>query len=311
MVAEEWRPSAWLGEVVGRLGLAAGPHGFAQPDNVHLFPVETNREGIYVIGPGRRPVGLRQSWAEAEVAASRVKTLLGSAEAVRPVRATIDRGKCTICLTCARFCPHGAIGWDNRAQVLPAACQGCGICAAECPMEAIQLVEASDAQVEAQLAAWESGTQLLRPRLVSFCCQRSAYQAMGLAVELGFTLPPGLQVVRVPCAGKVDVDYMLKAFETGADGVMVLGCHEDNCRSLRGNTYAQWRVEAVQRLLAEVGLEPERVAFAGLASNMGSEFARLVNGMEERLKGLRVSPVAGVEVAEVPAVARRAAALDS
>jgi coenzyme F420-reducing hydrogenase delta subunit len=134
---------------------------------------------------------------------------------------------------------------------------------------------------------------------------------MGLAVELGFTLPPGLQVVRVPCAGKVDVDYILKAFETGADGVMVLGCHEDNCRSLRGNTYALWRVEAAQRMLAEVGLEPERIAFAGLASNMGSEFARLVSGMEERLKGLGASPIAAVEVAEVRPEVRRATALNS
>jgi heterodisulfide reductase subunit A-like polyferredoxin/coenzyme F420-reducing hydrogenase delta subunit len=310
VVAEDWRPSSWLPEVADRLGLAMGPAGFAQPDNVHLFPVESNREGVFVIGPARRELGLRDNWAEAVVAAGRVKALLGG-PMVRPVRATVDRGKCTICLTCARFCPHGAIGWDNRAIVMPAACQGCGICAAECPMEAIQLVESSDAQVEAQLAAWESGTQVLRPRLVGFCCQRSAYQAMGLAVELGHTLPPGLQVVRVPCAGKVDVDYILKAFETGADGVMVMGCHEDNCRSLRGNTYAQWRVEAAQRLLADVGLEPERVAFANIASNMGSEFARLVNQMEERLKGLRVSPVIGVEVAEVRAEARRASALDS
>jgi coenzyme F420-reducing hydrogenase delta subunit len=163
----------------------------------------------------------------------------------------------------------------------------------------------SDAQVEAEIGAWEAGTQLLAPRLVSFCCQRSAYQAMGMAVELGHVLPAGLQAVRVPCAGKVDVDYILKAFETGADGVMVLGCHEDNCRSLRGNTYASWRVEAAQRMLADVGLEPERVAFANLASNMGAEFARLVTGMEARLVALGSGKPAGIKVSE--ADVRRAA----
>lgn len=310
VVAEQWRPSPWLAEVAAKLKLAGGPRGFIQPDNVHLFPVESNREGIYVIGPARRELSLRDAWAEAQVAAGRVKGLLGQGRMVRPVLTEIARGKCTICLTCARFCPHGAITWDNRAVVMPEGCQGCGICAAECPMEAIQLVGASDAQVEAQLAAWNGAAEVLRPRLVSFCCQRSAYQAMGLAVELGHALPPGLQVVRVPCAGKVDVDYLLWAFEAGADGVMVMGCHEDNCRSIRGNTYAQWRVEAAQRMLSDAGLEPERLAFANIASNMGSEFARLVCGMEERLKGLRVSPVAGVEVVEAarPEVARGAAA---
>jgi coenzyme F420-reducing hydrogenase delta subunit/Pyruvate/2-oxoacid:ferredoxin oxidoreductase delta subunit len=306
VVAEQWRPSAWLPEVARRLGLAPGPGGFAQPDNVHLYPVESNREGIFIIGPARRELTLRESWAEAELAAARVKALLARTE--RPVRATINRGKCTICLTCARFCPHGAIGWDNRAIIMPAACQGCGICAAECPMEAIQLTEASDPQIEAQLAAWEAGTKVLGPRLVGFCCQRSAYQAMGMAAALGHTLPPGLQVVRVPCAGKVDVDYILKAFETGADGVLVMGCHEDNCRSLRGNTYAQWRVEAAQRLLAEVGLEPERLAFASLASNMGSEFARIVGAMEERLKGLGASPLSAAVVGEARPEARRGVA---
>ena len=289
VVAEEWRPAAWLSEAAEKLGLAPGPRGFAQADNVHLLPVASSREGIFVVGPARGALSLRECWEEAQVAASHIKTLLGGSR-MRPVRATVNRGKCTICLTCARMCPHGAIGWDNRALVMPAGCQGCGICAAECPMEAIQLTDASDAQVEAQLAAWGAGAQVLQPRLVSFCCQRSAYEAMGLAVALGHVLPPGLQVVRVPCAGKVDVDYILKAFETGADGVMVIGCHEDNCRSLRGNTYASWRVEAVQRMLAEVGLEPERVAFATVASNMGSEFARLVGGMEERLAALSGRP---------------------
>jgi heterodisulfide reductase subunit A-like polyferredoxin/coenzyme F420-reducing hydrogenase delta subunit len=302
VVAEQWHPSAQLARLADTLGLAKGPQGFAQADNVHLFPVEDNREGIFVVGPAKGPAGLRECWGEAQVAASRVKTLLREGQ-VRPVKVTVDRGKCTICLTCARFCPHGAISWDNRAVIMPSACQGCGICAAECPMEALQVQGATDAQIEAELAAWETGTDLLRPRLVSFCCQRSAYPAMGLAVELGHSLPAGLQVVRVPCAGKVDVDYILKALQSGADGVMVLGCHEDNCRSLRGNTYASWRVEAVQRLLGEVGLEPERVAFASIASNMGSEFARLVNGMEERLRALGAAPAAGVEAAEArPAV---------
>ena len=152
-------------------------------------------------------------------------------------------------------------------------------------MDAIQLVEYTDDQMEAQiLAATEQQTDT--PRIIAFLCQNSAYEAAEMARLFGDTLPPGLQMIKVPCAGKVDVDYILTAFQGGADGVLVLACHKDNCRSLRGNTFAEWRVQDARRMLEEAGLEKERLRFATLASNMPVEFGRIVRQMEEELKTL-------------------------
>ena len=286
VVEEATRPSPQSYDLKNVLRIEMDHDDFFQPDNVHCLPVQSNREGIYVIGSARIPSNLAQGWADVHNAVLAVRNLLGKGKkTVLKEKAKIHRGKCTICLTCFRVCPHGAIYWDNRAVISPLACQGCGICASECPMDAIQLVEYTDDQMEAQiLSATEPQTDT--PRIIAFLCQNSAYEAAEMARLFGETLPSGLQMIKVPCAGKVDVDYILTAFQAGADGVLVLACHKDNCKSLRGNTFADWRVQDTRRMLEEAGLEKERLQFATLASNMPVEFSRIVRQMEEEIKAL-------------------------
>jgi coenzyme F420-reducing hydrogenase delta subunit/Pyruvate/2-oxoacid:ferredoxin oxidoreductase delta subunit len=286
VVEDAIRPSPQFYDLARILRIETDHDSFFQPDNVHCLPVQSNREGVYVIGSARLPSNLPLAWADAQNAVLAVRNLLGDGKKTVPKeKAKIHRGKCTICLTCFRVCPHGAIYWDNRAVISPVACQGCGICASECPMDAIQLVEYTDDQMEAQiLSATEPQTDT--PRIIAFVCQNSAYEAAEMARLFGETLPSGLQMIKVPCAGKVDVDYILTAFQAGADGVLVLACHKDNCKSLRGNTFADWRVQDTRRMLEEAGLEKERLQFATLASNMPVEFSRIVRQMEEEIKAL-------------------------
>jgi heterodisulfide reductase subunit A-like polyferredoxin/coenzyme F420-reducing hydrogenase delta subunit len=286
VVEEATCPNPQLHDLEHILRIDTDPDNFFQPDNVHCLPVQSNREGIYVIGSARLPSSLAQGWADAHNAALAVRNLLGEGKKPAPKeKAKIHRGKCTICLTCFRVCPHGAIYWDNRAVISPMACQGCGICASECPMDAIQLVEYADDQMEAQIFA-ATEQQVDAPRIIAFLCQNSAYEAAEMARLFGDALPQGLQMIKVPCAGKVDVDHILKAFQAGADGVLVFACHKDNCKSLRGNTFADWRVEDTRRMLEEVGLEKERLQFATIASNMPVEFARIIREMEKEIEAL-------------------------
>jgi coenzyme F420-reducing hydrogenase delta subunit len=144
--------------------------------------------------------------------------------------------------------------------------------------------------MEAQIFA-ATEQQIDTPRIIAFLCQNSAYEAAEMARLFGEALPQGLQMIKVPCAGKVDVDYILTAFQAGADGVLVLACHKDNCKSLRGNTFADWRVEDTRRMLEEVGLEKERLQFATIASNMPVEFARIIRKMEEEIEALGPSRI--------------------
>lgn len=129
------------------------------------------------------------------------------------------------------------------------------------------------------------------PDIVAFCCAQSAYQAADTAGSMRITYPANIRVIRVPCAGRVDVLHILRAFEKGADGVLVLGCHEEACRHLSGNIRAKNRVQRVNTLLREVGIDGKRVEMFTLAPNQGSRFARIANEVNERIKELGPSPV--------------------
>lgn len=273
------------------LRIDLGPWGFLQEDNVHLFPVQSNREGIYVAGASREYMSIPWAWTDAENVAVQVKGLLGDGKRLVPRdKAVVDEGKCVICLTCYRCCPHGAIYWDSKAIISPVACQGCGICASECPMDAIQIGDYNDSKIIGEIktsVAAKNG----KPRIVAFCCQNSAYEAGEMAGVFNKPLPDGLRMIKVPCAGKIDLDYIMNSFVAGADGVLVMACHTGNCKSIKGNTFAGWRVNDALRMLEEAGLEQERLRFVTLASNMDNEFASVVGEMEDKLKEIGASPM--------------------
>jgi coenzyme F420-reducing hydrogenase delta subunit/Pyruvate/2-oxoacid:ferredoxin oxidoreductase delta subunit len=270
------------------LGLFPGPAGFFQADNVRNLPVITNRRGIYVAGPARGAVDLDQAFFEADAAVSEVHQLLGGGRARAPQgRAAVDRGRCVLCLTCHRVCPHGAITWDSRAQINELACQGCGVCASQCPNEAIQIHNFTDDQV---IGALDTLDPRLTPKIVAFMCKNSAWEAYHTALKMDqAVLPLGFTPLRLPCAGKTDIDYLIRAFAMGADGVLVLACHPDNCRSQQGNVHAQWRVERARVLLAEAGVDPRRLVFKTLASNAPRDFLAAVGQLMENLEGLKAA----------------------
>ena len=291
VVEEEIRADQINAGLAQLLRIDSGPWGFLQKDNVHLFPVRSNREGIFVIGSSREIFNLPLAWTDVENLSLEVRDLLGDGKKiVAKDKAVIDEGKCVICLTCYRCCPHGAIYWTNKAVISPVACQGCGICASECPMDAIQIGGFNDTDIAAEVktnAASGNGT----PRIVAFCCQNSAYEAGEMADVFKMKIPEGLRMIKVPCAGKIDLEFIMNAFVAGADGVLVMACHPGNCKSEKGNTYAGWRVNDALRMLEEAGFEKDRLRFETIASNMGGDFASIVLDMEEKIKELGLSPL--------------------
>ena len=271
------------GRLAKLLAIPLSSDGFLQGDNVHQLPVSTLRRGVYVAGPGREVMGFDQALIDAEAAVEEVQKLLGQGTAsILHGRAAVDRGRCVLCLTCYRVCPHRAIGYDNRAAIQEIACQGCGVCASECPQEAIQIRNYTDDQVE---ALFESFDPQLSPRIVAFLCQNSAWEAYQAALKLKHAdLPLGFTAIKMPCAGKIDADYLLRAVVYGVRGVMVLACHPDNCKSHHGNEYASLRMDQVQYLLTEVGLDPRRLFFKTLAANAPQNFLEAVAEMQSRLE---------------------------
>ncbi len=124
------------------------------------------------------------------------------------------------------------------------------------------------------------------PKIVAFCCHYCAFAAADLAGVLRLKYPPNVHIIRLPCSGKLDTLYLLKAFEAGADGVMVAGCLEGSCHFISGNLRAKRRVLAVKSLLEKIGIEKERLEFFNLSSAQGDRFAQIAREMTERIREL-------------------------
>jgi coenzyme F420-reducing hydrogenase delta subunit len=128
-------------------------------------------------------------------------------------------------------------------------------------------------------------------RIVAFCCHYCAYAAADLAGSLRIQYPASVNVVKLPCTGKLDVQLVLDAFEHGVDGVMVAGCMEGDCHYQQGNLNAKRRVNRVKALLKQIGLEPERVRMFNMSSAMGQRWADAVTDMDATIRQLGASPL--------------------
>lgn len=128
-------------------------------------------------------------------------------------------------------------------------------------------------------------------QIIAYCCQHCAYAAADLAGGLRMQYPPAVKIVLLPCTGKLDVLMALKAIEDGADGVMVAGCMPGDCHYLEGNVNARRRVERIQALLKEIGLEPERVQMFNLSSAMAGRFVEITKEMVDKVGMVGENPL--------------------
>lgn len=131
-----------------------------------------------------------------------------------------------------------------------------------------------------------------KPRIIGFLCNWCAYAGADLAGVSRIQYPPNIRVVRVMCSGRVDPVFILEAFRSGADGVLVAGCHlPSDCHYLSGNYKAQRRFLMLRRVLEQFGLEPERLRLEWVSASEGDRFAMVVKDMTEEIKKLGPSPL--------------------
>jgi F420-non-reducing hydrogenase iron-sulfur subunit len=102
--------------------------------------------------------------------------------------------------------------------------------------------------------------------IVAFCCLYCAYAAADLAGSMRLQYPSNIRIVKTPCTGRLEVEFFLKAFENGADGVIVAGCEEGSCHFKEGNLIAKRRVNYARKLLEESGLEIERLRMVNVSA---------------------------------------------
>ncbi len=128
-------------------------------------------------------------------------------------------------------------------------------------------------------AAWE-------PKIVGFLCYWCSYTGADSAGTARMKYPPNVDIVKVMCSGRIDPELIAMAFAHGADGVMVLGCHIGDCHYISGNHKTMVRMPLMRRLLADLGIEPERFRHEWVSAAEGEKFSRLVTEVTEQVRKL-------------------------
>ena len=129
------------------------------------------------------------------------------------------------------------------------------------------------------------------PKILVFACNWCSYAGADLAGVSRIQYPPNVRIIRVMCSGRVDPLYVLKAFEYGADGVLVTGCHPGDCHYIDGNLKAEDRIRFLKESLKHIGIEPERLRLEWISASEGDKFARVVREMVETVKKLGPNPL--------------------
>jgi F420-non-reducing hydrogenase iron-sulfur subunit len=144
----------------------------------------------------------------------------------------------------------------------------------------------------------EEGPMAFEPRIIGFLCNWCAYSGADLAGVSRITSAPNVSAIRVMCSGRVDPGFVLRAFELGADGVLIAGCHLGDCHYAEGNYKAMRRTALLKALLRARGIDPRRLRIEWVSAAEGEKWARVVNEMTEQLRAL------GPAVPREPALAR-------
>ena len=115
------------------------------------------------------------------------------------------------------------------------------------------------------------------PKIVTFLCNWCSYAGADLAGVSRLQYGTNIRIIRVPCSGRINPLYILRALQNGADGVLVSGCHPGDCHYISGNLVARRKFAVMKRLLIYIGIEPERVQFSWVSASEGNRFAALMN----------------------------------
>jgi len=128
-------------------------------------------------------------------------------------------------------------------------------------------------------------------KIVAFCCENSSYKAAEAVAVTESSVLDLVDIVRLPCSGKVEIGMVLKCLEKDHPGVLILSCPVDNCKYITGNVRAKKRVKMVKKALQNAGIDENRVHMDFISSVDTYKFITIVKEMNDRL--LKDRPPAG------------------
>lgn len=128
-----------------------------------------------------------------------------------------------------------------------------------------------------------------QPKILAILCNWCSYAGADLAGVSRLQYPPNIRVVRIPCSGRVDPLFIMKALQTGYDGVLVSGCHPGDCHYLSGNYFARRKFAMMKPMIEFIGIEPDRLQFSWVSAGEGERFADVVTKVTNDIK--KIGPI--------------------
>ncbi len=132
---------------------------------------------------------------------------------------------------------------------------------------------------------------VFEPRAIVFACNWCAYAGADLAGVSRKQYPANVRVIRTMCSGRLDPAFIMRAFEKGADGVMVLGCHPGDCQYIEGNLKARKKFEMTEKLLQGVGFDTERLEMHWVSASEAPLFVEVISKFVDKLSKKGPNPI--------------------
>jgi heterodisulfide reductase subunit A len=277
-------PAEGTKELSQLLNISQDPYGFLLEKHLKIKPSETSVNGIYIAGVIQGPKDIPNSIAQAESAAAKAIALTSKKEVeLDPHIVYFNPDECDLCRLCENICNYNALKIENNKLIITQAnCTGCGACAAMCHSDALYIPGFTKAQLNAQIK-----TVLKKksesPLIIAFLCNWCSYMGADLAGTSKINYPSNVRSVHVMCTAMLNPSQVFEAFFNGADGVLIAGCHPQDCHYDTGFMKTTIRYESIREMLGEAGINEDRIKIVSISAGEGEKFAQVISEFKSEL----------------------------
>ncbi|MFX1391567.1 MAG: hydrogenase iron-sulfur subunit [Promethearchaeota archaeon] len=250
-------------------------------DDYGFMSEETLASGIYGIGTIFGPLDYHSTISTVNKTAIKIISLLSKNYLIAEFSGIeIDDNKCGLCGLCSKICPYNAISIESdKVNIDKFKCKGCGTCASVCPTNAIDLNLNNSEKILKTIEIFSKFKE--HPKIIAFCCRSCGYAAADDAGLKKNSYYPNIFILRVPCTGRIDTNFIIKSFEFGFDGVMIIGCRKNACRYIDGVEKVEKKISLLKIIIPMK--YRERIILKHMNAVEGNKFAEVVNKFYEKL----------------------------
>jgi len=251
-------------------------------DDFGFMSKETLASGIYGVGTIFGPLNYQSTINNANNVALQIISVLSHDYLIAEFSGIeIDEDLCGLCGLCVNSCPYNALIIEKgKLNIDRFKCKGCGTCVSVCPTNALEMNIDTSEKILTSIDIFSKSK--MSPKIIAFCCNACGYSAADDAGIKRKKYVPNIFIIKVPCSGRIDMSFIIKALEVGFDGIMIIGCSKDACRYINGIQQVERKLELLKRNLGN--RFKESIILKHFSGIEGNEFANAVNEFYNKLK---------------------------